>query len=280
MATEYPRKEKRNIWVLASLEQVEVLSFSPDPEHFMIMQDEIYRLGQKFGIYISKLLNSGCIEDNAYHPNGSYFTIPQHQEWRRCVRFYATYEIKKVGKDKEDIGVFFGSGSAGSDNVASWQFKGSAYEIAHKRAKVNGIRQALGLFEYKIEGMEDTEKPLVTNQPVMSEPTYEKSTPEDVVVDNKIMPMQVTAVISIIKKMSGDAATNKDYIDKIKSNACKIIEFGSPENLETVRMLDVYEQSEAHINAYLELVAAYLSKQEAVKVIKQFGNFSHEAKKP
>ena len=270
---EYPRKERRTILILDSPEVVEVLSFSPEEDNFMIMQEEMYRLANENRVVVDSLVESGCVEDNAYFSNGNYYQVPSIESWRKCIRFYATYKIIKDGTK-----IFYGSGSAGSDNVSSWMFKGSAYEIAHKRAQVNGIRKALNLFEYKVENIDIDSSSQNISPKQIKEPTYEEERKTEKDGGSSIQKMQVDALINIIFKSSNvGGAFNADNFEEFTRRVGiydRYIEFTDNNEIYPYKSEEVLRNS---LRSFIEL---NVTKEEAGKIITTFGNFSREVKKP
>lgn len=278
MLEEYPKKGKRNIIINGSPVEVDVLEYSQDINNFIIMQEAMYKLAIMYNVVIEELINCVQVEDNAFYINGGYNSVSTITQWCKCIRFFATYKINRNGV------IFFGSGSASADDISDWRFKGHAYEIAHKRAKVNGIRQALGLFEYKIEDLDST----ITSDsvsPVQSKPEY---IADNIIKEENKPPTinQLNACLNIFKRLSeSESYKNSDNRDYIIIN-----EFSTIINKkELLRLFEEYiQENDIHIilgdkvyHDYLfSFFKEHLSLGDCVEIIKNCGDFSGRCKKP
>ncbi len=157
-------------------------------------------------------------------------------------------------------------------------FKGSAYEIAHKRAQVNGIRKALNLFEYKVENIDIDSSSQNISPKQIKEPTYEEERKTEKDGGSSIQKMQVDALINIIFKSSNvGGAFNADNFEEFTRRVGiydRYIEFTDNNEIYPYKSEEVLRNS---LRSFIEL---NVTKEEAGKIITTFGNFSREVKKP
>lgn len=264
----YPRKSKRNIKLFLEEVEVKVLEYSPDPNNFIIMQDEMYRLAYNNNIVIEELVDCGSVVEQSFFPAYNYGSHQPVEPWNKVTRFYATYKIVRYAGLVGGIvdAVFFGSGSAGHDNIAEWIFKSKVYEIAHKRAKVNGIRQALGLFEYKIEDLDDN-KMIESQNPKESDIQYDgPHNPEQYNKDEPATQMQGCAMYGLLSRM------NSEEVDKIHMNSILVS--------KSISYTSFCIGDKLSEDLVVDAVQSKLTKPEAASLINEFGNFSHKVEKP
>lgn len=269
---EYPKKSKRKLKIYNGDEvEVQVLEYSPEPNNFIIMQDEVYRLAKAYHIKVTDLVDCGCTKEQAFFYAYSYSGGQPAKPWDIVTRFYATYKVVRYDLlEKEIVETFYGSASAGHDNVGNWMFKSRVYEIAHKRAKVNGIRQALGLFEYKVEDLDDDKS--IVGTPIPGAETKDKPhDPHEYQDDEPATEMQARAFYGILKRY-------KDNISELSSFLLKIVKEAK------IDMHNIILTNEAGAlideEAFIENVMSNMKKKDLGYIMSNFGNFSHRTEKP
>lgn len=278
MGQKYPYKDEVIIKVYDCIEKkykeekVQAFLYSPDPGNFTITQDEIYRIALIYKVKIVDLVDSGKSTDLAFFKDYNYNCVTQNTYWAKVERHHATYKVMDP-----DGNLFFGSGSAGHDNISGWMYKASAYEIAHKRAKVNGIRHALRLFDYKIEGVEEDFKDAVIPDPVSV--VYSSSTMEE--NNEKPSSMQLSALGKILTKIfinSGSINEDSGFIFDLISN--NINEEKKSSLVKCIESISYEKDNSKYIEYIVGWIEDCLSKKDVANIIEKSGDFSITTRKP
>lgn len=231
-------------------EEVEALVFGKiEDGEFMLCQDEILRLANSFGVKFLDLVDCGNTLSEAFYPGKKYLDISDFKDnegyynfYKNVMRYHATYKVELESR------FYFGSGSAGPDNIGDWRFKSYPYEIAHKRAKVNAVRSALGLLDYKVDFEDSDEKSAEKNEDEFLE-KYKNSTPAT--------EMQINSILTIIKRSFSSCDAEKFF------NHFRV------ENIVNWNIISSRMSSNGESKAL-----KCLTEEEAGKIIMELGDFS------
>jgi len=268
-------KRKKTIMVLGESVEVEVLAFSDREDDFMLMQDEVNRLAKKFEVSPPVMESEFSVRDLTFFPGGGYKTRIKLPEFRHTIRFCATYSVVRVigfVHKPSELFKYYGSGSAGADTIFNWTFKPYAYEIAHKRAKVNAIRQALELYEYLVEGVDEQR-----DQKLVQAPDFMDTNNKD--AEEKLTDMQLVGVMGLISRL---IISDKDILDDMKMALSQIlVRFDEYVNSKFDDGFRVFvEASDVpigddeltdHLNVFLH---ENMTKVQASEILKKFGDLT------